>query len=98
MIGSFADSGAEDIFDGRNSTDARRLLPRNLWSTACRKLDQINVSASLDDLKVPPGNRLEALKGDRKGQYSIRINDQYRICFGWADGLAEAVEIVDYHG
>lgn len=98
MIGSFANRATEDIFDGRNSSDARRLLPRALWSTACRKLDQINVATSLDDLKVPPGNRLEALKGDRKGQYSIRINDQYRMCFAWVDGVAEAVEILDYHG
>ena len=98
MIGSFADRATEDIFEGRNSSEARRLLPRNLWAVAFRKLDQINVAVSLDDLKVPPGNRLEALKGERKGQYSIRINDQYRICFAWVEGTAENVEIVDYHG
>jgi proteic killer suppression protein len=98
MIGSFADPGTEDIFNGRNSAEARRTLPRDLWKTAFRKLDQINVAVSLDDLKVPPGNRLEALRGDRSGEHSIRINDQYRICFQWTEGAAEAVEIVDYHG
>jgi toxin HigB-1 len=97
MIGSFADRATEDLFDGRNSADARRALPRDLWAKAFRKLDQINAAPSLDDLKVPPGNRLEALKGDRRGQHSIRINDQYRICFEWIEGSAEAVEIVDYH-
>ncbi len=97
MIGSFADRATEDLFDGRNSADARRALPRELWVKAFRKLDQINVALSLDDLKVPPGNRLEALKGDRRGQHSIRINGQYRICFEWVEGSAESVEIVDYH-
>ena len=62
-----------------------------------RKLRQLEISARLDDLRVPPGNRLEALRGDRAGQYSIRINDQYRLCFRWSDGGAEDVEIVDYH-
>lgn len=97
MIASFANIATEDIFDGRNSALARRLLPRDLWKIAFRKLDQINVSVSLDDLRVPPGNRLEALQADRKGQHSIRINDQYRICFVWTDAGAENVEIVDYH-
>jgi len=71
------------------------------WATvakqALRKLDMIDAAARLDDLKVPPGNRLEALKGDRGGQHSVRINDQWRICFIWRDGGAEEVEIVDYH-
>ncbi|MBK9214971.1 MAG: type II toxin-antitoxin system RelE/ParE family toxin [Chloracidobacterium sp.] len=97
MIRSFADRATEDIFDGRNSAEARRALPRDLWKLAGRKLDQINVAVALDDLKVPPGNRLEALRGDRRGQYSIRINDQYRICFQWDEGEAIAVEIADYH-
>ena len=97
MIQSFKNSGSEDVFNGRNSRDARRLLPRQLWDVAARKLDQIDAAARLDDLRVPPGNRLEALAADRLGQYSIRINDQYRICFKWSDSGAEAIEIVDYH-
>lgn len=97
MIRSFGDKATEDIFDGRNSADARRALPRDLWKLAGQKLDQINAAIVLDDLRVPPGNRLEALRGDRHGQHSIRINDQYRICFKWNDQEAEAVEIVDYH-
>lgn len=65
---------------------------------ALRKLRQLQIAECLDDLRVPPGNRLEVLKGDRMGQFSIRINDQYRLCFFWTDGGAENVEIVDYHG
>ena len=97
MIESFADKATEDIFNGTNSTDARRALPRELWRTAFRKLDQIDSALELSDLKVPPGNRLEALTGGRKGQHSIRINDQYRICFIWSLNGPAAVEIVDYH-
>jgi len=97
MIESFADKAAEDIFNGINSVEARRLLPRDLWRVAFRKLDQVDSAVQLDDLKVPPGNRLEALKGDRVGQHSIRINDQYRICFVWTQDRASGVEIVDYH-
>lgn len=97
MIESFANSATEDIFNGVRSAVARRLLPADLWRVAFRKLDQIDSSVTLDDLKVPPGNRLEALKGDRSGQYSIRINDQYRICFVWTENGAVDVEIVDYH-
>src|SRR5688572_17710673 len=97
VIGSFGNKGTEDIFNGVNSTDARRLLPRNLWNIAFRKLDQLDSAVQLDDLRVPPGNRLESLKGDRKGQHSIRINDQFRICFRWSEARPENVEIVDYH-
>lgn len=97
MIESFSDKCTDDIFNGINSTDARRRLPRELWKIAARKLDQIDSAVTLDDLKIPPGNRLEALKGDRTGQYSIRINDQFRICFEWKDFDAYNVEIVDYH-
>ncbi len=97
MIQSFKNIGSEDIYNGHNSADARRLLPRQLWNVATRKLDQIDVAVALDDLRVPPGNRLEALKADRLGQHSIRINDQYRICFKWNESGAEEVEIVDYH-
>ena len=97
MILSFSNIATEDIYNGKNSSNARRLLPRELWNVAVRKLDQIDASVSLDDLRVPPGNRLEALKGDRLGQYSIRINDQYRVCFAWNETDASQVEIVDYH-
>lgn len=97
MIDSFYNKGTEDIFNGFNSREARNLCPRDLWKIAFRKLDQIDVSTLLTDLQVPPGNRLEALKGNRRGQHSIRINNQYRLCFKWIDGGAEDVEIVDYH-
>ena len=97
VIQSFKNIGSEDIYNGRNSADARRLLPRSLWTVAARKLDQIDAAVALDDLRVPPGNRLEALKAARVGQHSIRINDQYRICFRWVELGAEAVEVVDYH-
>ncbi len=97
MIRHFAHSGTEDIFDGKNSREARRACPRSLWVVATRKLDQLDSVGALEDLKVPPGNRLESLKGNRKGQFSIRINRQYRICFAWEDDAPTDVEIVDYH-
>ena len=97
MIESFADKATADIFDGINSAEARKRLPRELVRTAVRKLDMIDSASDLNDLRVPPGNRLEELKGDRKGQHSIRVNDQYRICFEWTSGGAARVEIVDYH-
>jgi proteic killer suppression protein len=97
MILSFKDRGSEDVFDGSKSKEAGKICPSNLWPVARRKLDQINAAVSLNDLKVPPGNRLEALKGDRNSQYSIRINDRYRICFKWINNNALEVEIVDYH-
>ncbi len=97
MIATFANKATEDIFDGRSSSSARRLLPRDLWKVAFRKLDQINGATAIDDLRIPPGNRLESLQADRSGQHSIRINDQYRICFVWNESAAENVEIVDYH-
>ena len=97
MILSFANKATEDIFEGVNSSEARKLLPRELLRIAFRKLDQLNAADRLDDLKVPPGNRLELLKGDRRGQHSIRINDQYRICFTWTPEGPVSVEIVDYH-
>ena len=97
MIESFADQGSEDVYDGTNSVAARRVLPRELWRIVFRKFDQIDVASSLDDLRVPPGNRLELLKSDRIGQHSIRINEQYRICFTWTGDGATGVEIVDYH-
>lgn len=97
MIVSFKDRGTEDIFDGIDSKEARKTCPINIWNVAQRKLDQLNAVISLNDLRVPPGNRLEALQGERVGQHSIRINDQYRICFVWLEQGASSVEIVDYH-
>ncbi|MBW1898001.1 MAG: type II toxin-antitoxin system RelE/ParE family toxin [Deltaproteobacteria bacterium] len=97
MIRSFKNQGTEDIFNGKNNKIARKLCPRDLWKVAARKLEQIDSVAVLDDLKVSPGNRLEVLSGDRNGQHSIRINDQYRVCFKWNEENAEHVEIVDYH-
>jgi toxin HigB-1 len=93
VILSFADRETERIWAGRRS----RRFPSDLQDAALRKLRLLNVSGRLEDLRIPPGNRLEALKGDRKGQHAIRINDQWRICFRWVDGGAEDVEIVDYH-
>jgi len=90
-------SGTQDVFDGLDSKPARRTCPPFLWRTARRKLDQVNRVVELWDLAVPPGNQLEALKGDRYGQYSIRINERYRICFRWRNGDAYEVEIADSH-
>ncbi len=97
MIRYFEDSGTEDIFNGKNTQQARRTCPRALWSIAARKLDQLDSVEEVQELGVPPGNRLERLSGKRKGQYSIRINEQYRICFVWSDDGPLDVEIVDYH-
>ena len=97
MIKSFRDRGTEDIFDRKNTREARQTCPAQIWRVAQRKLDQLNGVVSLDSLKIPPGNILEPLRDDRKGQHSIRINDQFRICFVWTDDGAENVEIADYH-
>jgi proteic killer suppression protein len=96
VIRSFADATTQDVFDGENSKAARK-LPRELHDKARRMLDLINAATRLDDLRIPPGNRLEALKGDFKGFHSIRINDQWRIVFKWLNGDADEVQIVDYH-
>ncbi len=93
MIRSFADRDTESVWRRR---PAKRLDPR-IHKTANRKLHLLDAATALDALRVPPGNRLEALKGDRVGQHSIRVNDQWRICFRWRDGDAFDVEIVDYH-
>jgi proteic killer suppression protein len=97
MIQSFRDQGTRDVFDRKNSKRAAKTCPVDSWSVARRKLDQLNQAEVLEDLRVPPGNRLEALKRDRKGQHSIRINDQFRVCFRWTKPGPEDVEIVDYH-
>ncbi|WP_083846399.1 type II toxin-antitoxin system RelE/ParE family toxin [Bradyrhizobium sp. ORS 285] len=93
MIQSFADRETELIWTGRRS----RRLPSDIQDVALRKLRLLNQARVLDDLRVPPGNRLEALRADRAGQHSIRINDQWRICFVWEDRGPAHVEIVDYH-
>ena len=93
MIQSFADKVTAAIFAGQ---EVRR-LPPPVQETARRKLKLIDAAVSLESLRVPPGNRLEALRGDRRGQWSIRINDQWRICFRWDRGDAFDVEVVDYH-
>lgn len=97
MIRSFHDKGTEDVFHGRATKAARKTLPSNVLRVAQRKLDQLNQAAVLDDLRVPPGNQLEALKADRRGQHAIRINDQFRVCFVWTETGPERVEITDYH-
>ena len=97
MIRSFKNVGTEDIFYGKNTSAARQSCPQNLWKIAARKLDQLDSVNALTELRIPPGNRLEALSADRKGQYSIRINNQYRVCFVWTETEPDEVEIVDYH-
>lgn len=93
MIQSFADPEAEAIWSGMRS----RRLPSDIQAVALRKLRLLNQARAINDLRVPPGNRLEALRADRTGQHSIRINDQWRICFVWTEGGPANVEIVDYH-
>ena len=93
MIKSFNDKEAEKIFHGMVS----KRLPLDIQTRAFNKLTAIHAANVIEDLKIPPSNHLEALKGDRKGQYSIRINDKYRVCFVWNDNNAEYVEIIDYH-
>lgn len=97
MIRSFRNDATADVFNDVHSRVTRRTCPITLWRIARRKLEQLNAALSLESLSRPPGNRLEALQGNRQGQYSIRINEQYRVCFRWTDDGAEDVEIVDYH-
>lgn len=96
MIVSFADLGTEDVYHGRNTRASRATLPRELHATAGKKLDQLDAAPSLRSLRLP-GLRLEKLRGDRAGQFSVRINVQYRICFQWTDRGPAEVEITDYH-
>lgn len=93
VLRSFRDKGTTAVWARRHA----RKLDKTLQRTALRKLTILDAAESLDDLRVPPGNRLEKLKGDRVGEYSIRINDQWRICFRWTDAGPEDVEIADYH-
>jgi proteic killer suppression protein len=93
MIKSFADGDTEALFLGIRP----RKLPDEIWRRVTRKLLMIHAATELSELRIPPGNQLEKLKGDRKDQHSIRINDQWRICFEWREGNAYQVEIADYH-
>jgi len=97
MMVSFKNQATEDIFNGKNTKNARKLCPQSLWRVSARKLDQLDSVVKLEELKVPPGNRLESLSGNRKEEYSIRINDQYRVCFKWSESGPFDVEITDYH-
>ena len=97
MIQSFKNKGTEDIFNGKNTKEARKLCPRSLWNVAARKLDQLDSVQIMEELRVPPGNMLESLKRSRKEEYSIRINEQYRICFKWSEAGPNSLEITDYH-
>ncbi len=97
MIQSFGNAGTADVFNGRPTRAARAVCPEVIWRVARRKLSYVDSAQELSDLRQPGGNRLEALRGDRRGQHRIRINDQYRVCFTWtAHGPAD-VAIVDYH-
>jgi toxin HigB-1 len=96
VIASFADKVSQDLYNGANTKEAQT-IPKALWPTVTRKLDMVNAAHALFDLSSPPGNRLEALKGNRKGLHSIRVNDQYRIVFRWAEGNAYDVHVTDYH-
>ena len=96
MIKSFASQSSADIYHGHQTRDARK-IPQDIWNTACRKLDLLNSALNLNDLRVPPANRLQLLKGKVSGKYSIRINDQWRVVFEFREGNAFEVDIVDYH-
>ena len=96
MIRGFADKVTEDLYHGKNSKDARR-IPKSIWKVSQRKLDLLNRAVSLQDLRVPPSNRLEKLRGDLEGFHSIRINDQYRVVFVFREGDAHDVQVLDYH-
>jgi toxin HigB-1 len=97
MAIEFRNQATEDVFNGVNSKAARKICPTSLFDRAREKLFLIDDAETLEDLRIPPGNRLEALKGDRRGEHSIRINQQYRICFRWSERGARDVEITDYH-
>jgi toxin HigB-1 len=97
VIVAFRDGGTRDVFLRLDTRLARKTCPRLLWPAARRKLDLVHDAGDVSDLRLPPGNRLERLTGDRLGAYSIRVNDQYRVCFRWSEAGATEVELVDYH-
>ena len=96
MIVSFKSKSAEDVYNGIDSRESRK-IPQTIWKVVQRKLDMLEVAFQLTDLRVPPANHLEALRGDLKGHYSIRVNDQYRVVFLFKDGNAYYVDVIDYH-
>jgi toxin HigB-1 len=96
MIRTFGDALTEDLFHGSYNSRTKRISPL-LLSSILRKLDMLNSAITINDLRMPPGNRLEALKGDLNGYYSIRVNDQFRIIFTWSEPYADTVKLVDYH-
>ena len=96
MIVGFGDQATEDLFHGIDSKQART-IPKDVWTVAFRKLDMLNAAPDLMDLRAPPSNRLEKLRGNLAGFFSIRVNDQFRVIFRWANGNASDVRIVDYH-
>ena len=97
MIRSFNNKATEDVFNGKSTKLAVKVCPKRLWKVATRKLDQLDSVSTLEELRVPPGNRLESLSGKRKGKFSVRINDQFRIVFRWTETGPADVEITDYH-
>jgi proteic killer suppression protein len=100
VIRNFRDQGSEDIFNGANTKEARKCLPRELWSIACRKLDMLNAAARLEDMRAPPGNRLEKLTGvtyEARDVWRVRINDQFRVVFSFEGRDALHVTCADYH-
>ena len=97
VIRSFADAATADLFNGIDSRHARAACPASLWPVMRRKFTQLNRVRELRELAVPPGNQLDRLRGDRAVQHSIRINDQYRICFRWEGEYADEVEVTDYY-
>ena len=96
MIINFKDRATEELFHGIHSKLALR-IPKDIWGVALRKLDMLNAASEMGDLRVPPANRLESLKGDLKGLYSIRVNDRFRVVFRWSEHNAYDVRIEDYH-
>lgn len=97
MIYNFKNQATQDIFNGKVTKQALKICPRSIWKMASRKLDQLDSASLLEELRVPPGHQFEALHRDRKGQHSIRLNDQYRIYFRWSEKGPSDVEITDYH-
>jgi proteic killer suppression protein len=97
MIRSFRNNGTEDVFNGLETKNALKACPEKLRKAAQQRLSQLDYAATLEDLRLPSSNRLHALKGDRKGQHSISINMEYRLCFRWTAAGPEDVEITDYH-
>lgn len=97
MITGFANQGSQDIYDGTNSKDARKVLPTELWAKAAKQMSSIHAASQVGDLRLPPSNNLEKLSGNLDGKWSIRINKQYRVVFRFEGGNASEVEVTDYH-